>query len=282
MNYRHIYHAGNFADVIKHLVMIQVIKRIMHKETPFFVLDTHAGIGLYDLFSQQAQKTKEADSGIFSLIKADIKNQDLIDYIELIRSFNEGDNIKIYPGSPSIVSKIIRKRDRLLACELHPKDYITLSNNMNIKDKVIKIQNLNGYDALKSKLPPGERRGLVLIDPPFEAKDEFATLTENIKEALKKWPMGTYVIWLPIKKSLPTEKFYEDIKEISAPKTLLIQCWVKDENEPDTLNGCAIIIINTPWKVDEAIKNMIPELEPHICPKNSKGIQMRWLVEPKC
>ncbi len=280
MNYRHIYHAGNFADVIKHLLLIAVIDRLKLKETPFFAMDTHAGIGLYDLTSEQAQKTKEADAGILSLLQADIKNQDIIDYLNIVKSFNTEDKLDVYPGSPAIISHVMRQHDRFTACELHPTDYHTLSNNWRTFPHKINAMNMDGYEALKANLPPKERRGVVLIDPPFEERDEFATLAENLKMAMKKWHNGVYVIWFPIKAHLPIEKFYNDVIAMNVDKTLLVECWITDKKEPETLNGCGLIVMNTPYLLDERIRQMTPELNLHICPNGTPGIEVKWLVKP--
>jgi 23S rRNA (adenine2030-N6)-methyltransferase len=280
MNYRHIYHAGNFADVIKHLLLIQVIERLKTKETPFFVLDTHAGIGMYDLNSEQAQKTKEADLGIQALLKGDIQNQDIIDYLNLVRSFNATDELQHYPGSPVVASTSMRHDDRIIANELHPEDQETLAINLKKLPNRTRTTRLDAYQALRANLPPKERRGVVLIDPPFEEKDEFTTLTKQLSEALKRWHNGTYIIWFPIKSHLPIEQFYRDVKALNVPKTLLIECWIDDKKAKDTLTGCGLIVLNTPFQVDERMKAMAIELSDYICPKNAPGIEIHWLVKP--
>jgi 23S rRNA (adenine2030-N6)-methyltransferase len=278
MNYRHIYHAGNFADVIKHLLLIQVIERLKLKETPFFVLDTHAGIGLYNLSSEQAQKTKEANSGIMALLETELENQDLINYINIIRSFNTDGTLTVYPGSPAITSNLMRSQDRLLANELHPDDYNALvENSKHMQNRIRKI-NMDAYQALQANIPPKERRGLVLIDPPFEEKNEFEVLAKQIENALKRWGTGTYVIWFPLKAHLPIEKFYANIKVLNVPKTLLVECWIDQKNAPG-LSGCGMIVLNTPWLVDERMGQMAGELQKYICPAGAPGIEIRWLVE---
>lgn len=280
MNYRHIYHAGNFADVVKHIILMQVINRFKLKETPFFVLDTHAGTGLYNLSSEQAQKTKEADAGILSLLNSDIKNPQISEYLNLVRSFNKNGNLEVYPGSPAITANMIRAQDRFMACELHPTDYHTLSNNWRKWPNKVKAVLTDGYVALKASIPPKERRGIVLIDPPFEDREEFAKLASQIRKAVKKWNNGTYVIWFPIKKHLPVEKFYEEITAINAPKTLLVECWVADKDADKSLNGAGVIIINTPYQLDEIMEEMSAELVSHICPSGTDGLVVKWLVPP--
>jgi 23S rRNA (adenine2030-N6)-methyltransferase len=276
MNYRHIYHAGNFADVVKHLLLIQVIERLKLKDTPFFVLDTHAGIGIYDLESEQAQKTKEADAGIAALWNAEIKNQDIIDYINLVKGFNPDGNLKYYMGSPMVAASIMRGDDRLLANELHPADQEQLAINLKTLLKRVKTTRIDAYHSLLANLPPKERRGMVLIDPPFEDKNEFETLAKELKQAIKRWSIGTYLIWFPLKTHLPIEQFYKEVKALNVPKTLLIECWIADKNTPENLNGCGMIVLNTPWLVDDRMRDMTPELEKFVCEK----VEMRWLVEP--
>jgi 23S rRNA (adenine2030-N6)-methyltransferase len=280
MNYRHIYHAGNFADVIKHLLLIQVIQRLKTKETPFFALDTHAGVGMYDLTSEQAQKTKEAELGIQALFAGDVQNQDIRDYVELVKKFNEAGQLRYYPGSPVVASLLMRYEDRLIANELHSEDQETLALNLKKLPNRVITTRIDAYQALRANLPPKERRGFVLIDPPFEEKDEFPKLTKHLHDALKRWHNGTFVIWFPIKAHLPIEQFYKDIVALNAPKTLLIECWIEDKKVKEKLTGCGLVVMNTPYQVDERMKAMAIELADYICPDDAPGIEIKWLVKP--
>jgi 23S rRNA (adenine2030-N6)-methyltransferase len=274
MNYRHIYHAGNFADVIKHLVLIQIIERLKLKDTPFFVLDTHAGIGMYDLSSEQAQKTNEASAGIFSLFASNTENQDIINYLNLIRKFNPDGKLQFYPGSPVIASSLMRRDDRIIANELHPEDQETLALTLKTLPNRTKTTRLDAYQSLRANLPPKERRGVVLIDPPFEERNEFEVLAKELKNVLTRWSTGTYCIWFPLKKHLPIEQFYKDITALNIPKTFLVECWVGDKEVEDKLTGCGLILLNAPWLVDERLYAMVPELTKYVC----KSVETKWLV----
>lgn len=279
MNYRHIYHAGNFADVIKHLMLIQTIEHLKQKETPFFVLDTHAGIGIYDLTSEQAQKTHEADAGIQQLMQHPLKHPIIEQYLSIIRSFNPaGTNIHYYPGSPALTSYLLRPQDRFIANELHPEDHLTLRKTASRLPMLFKVLNTDASIALKAHLPPKENRGLVLIDPPFEEKDEFEFLIENLKQALKRWRTGVYMIWFPLKLHLPILEFYKEITALNIPKTWLLETWVKPIYMPESFNGCGIIILNTPWKLDTDFEGYSASLQNALLPKPSPGFKTEWLV----
>lgn len=283
MNYRHLYHAGNFADVIKHLVLIQIIEHLKQKEAPFFVLDTHAGKGLYDLTSVEAQKTLEASEGIQTLLKQPMPQIPplLTRYKEIIQHFNRGSfpSITSYPGSPAMIASLIRPQDRLLANELHPEDYTALNRVMKRFLVPVKTLHLDAYMVLRANVPPKEKRGVVLIDPPFEKPDEFTVLSASLKEALNRWRHGIYMIWFPLKLHLPIAAFYQDIKALSVPKTLLIESWKHPVSTPDQFNGCGIIVLNTPWQLDTTLSQYTPFLHQTLFSPPAPGIRTRWLVE---
>ena len=283
MNYRHIYHAGNFADVIKHLLLIQIIEHLKQKEAAFFVLDTHAGTGMYDLHSTEALKTNEAVSGIGRILAASTPTSHPVirKYINIIQHFNANSDCKTlskYPGSPALIASLIRPQDRLLANELHPEDYASLRQVAAQFLTPIKTLHLDAYTALKANLPPKEQRGLVLIDPPFEDKEEFTSLALHLKQALKRWQHGTYMIWFPLKLHLPIAQFYEEISALSTSKTLLIEGWAHPAYTPNNFNGSGLIILNTPWQLDTVLKEYIPFLNTHLFTANAPGIKLRWLA----
>lgn len=199
MNYRHAYHAGNHTELLKHTALILILRHFLEKEKPFFVLDTHAGIGAYDLNSEKAQKTREAEDGILRFARQSETPSLLVD---CVRAYNGGGEINRYPGSPAIIRAHLRQKDRLVACELHQQDIIALRKNM-AGDRRIQVQHRDGYDAMNALLPPLTRRGLVFIDPPFEKPDEEQTLAAVLIKAHKKWATGTYLAWYPIKTQRP-------------------------------------------------------------------------------
>ncbi|MCD6035927.1 MAG: hypothetical protein K0R63_1668 [Rickettsiales bacterium] len=280
MNYRHIYHAGNFADVLKHVILLQVLEYLKRKDTPFFVLDTHAGIGLYDLSSEEAEKTGEARDGIEALFSLEprLTHPLLKQYLALVKHVGRYLPYPAYPGSPAIIANLLRVQDRFLANELHREDVKALRRATKFFPQPVTILHEDGYQAMRAQLPPKERRGLVLIDPPFEEKDEFETLVAQLKQGLKRWHNGVYMIWYPIKSHLPMDIFYCEIKALNVPKTLRIECWITPQNEPECLNGCGLLLLNTPWQVDTVMEEMRPELEQVFCPKGTPGITVEWLV----
>ncbi|HSW70657.1 MAG TPA: 23S rRNA (adenine(2030)-N(6))-methyltransferase RlmJ, partial [Gammaproteobacteria bacterium] len=215
MNYNHHYHAGNFADVFKHLVLVSLLSSLRNKETPFCVLDTHAGSGEYDLQSEAAKKTQEAEEGILKVLCQ--KNPPLLvkQYLDCLQIKKA--QLRYYPGSPLIIRSFLRPQDRLIATELHPQAYRELKNTLGA-DRQATAHAMDGYQALKAYLPPKERRGCVLIDPPYEDPQEFEQLITALPLALKRWETGIYAIWYPIKDRPPIDSFHRRLKEkISRP-----------------------------------------------------------------
>ena len=199
MNYRHAFHAGNHADVLKHVVLLALLEALERKATPYFVLDTHAGRGRYLLQSEQASKTGEAQTGIFRLFVLHGLPALLQRYLKRIQADNPVGALIAYPGSPLITAQFLRADDRLVACELQPEEAHALTTLFD-HDRRVTVRQSDGYAAIKAMLPPKERRGLVLIDPPYEAQDEeFAVILAALKEGLARWPTGIYAIWYPIK-----------------------------------------------------------------------------------
>src|SRR5581483_4532548 len=201
MNYRHAFHAGNFADVIKHAVLCRLLFYLRQKPAPFRVIDTHAGAGLYDLASRESARGGEWPYGIGRLLKAQLPApvaELLAPYLEVINTLNEPDRLKTYPGSPALARAWLRPQDRLIACEFEPKAARALSNQLR-GDPRIKTLAIDGWMALTAYVPPKERRGLVVVDPPFEDPNEFIRLAEALTTAHRKWPKGIYLLWYPIK-----------------------------------------------------------------------------------
>lgn len=263
MNYRHIYHAGNFADVFKHLILMLVLDYLKQKDKPFFVLDTHAGIGLYDLDAEQAQKTKEAEAGIRRLAGAEGLLPPIQSYLKLIRRFNRGGQIRHYPGSPLIAREMLRSQDRLVVNELHPEDVRSLRKNMG-KDRRIRIENRDGYACLKALVPPPERRGAVLIDPPFEARDEFTQMTQALTQAYRRWATGTYMFWYPIKDPAVINKWHTEISQCAIPRCTALDFYLQDVKDPAVLNGCGLLMVNPPWTLVDDVEAIMPQLTAHL------------------
>lgn len=268
MNYRHCYHAGNFADVIKHVVLIVVLQALQRKETPFCFLDTHAGIGLYKLQSEETQKKQEYENGIGQLFSLDTTHLPpaLQTYLSIIKNYNIDKQLDFYPGSPLIAENIIRPHDQMILCELHPDDVHTLKENFTAA-KNVAIHHNDGYLGMKAFLPPAVKRGLVLIDPPFEVTDEFSQLFNALQRALKHWRLGHFVVWYPIKKNATVEKFYADIRSLQI-EHLIVHFSLNAFIEEGKLSTCGILLINPPWQVKETLETILPVL--------SQKMQASW------
>ena len=222
MNYRHAYHAGNFADVVKHAALSRLVEYLKLKDKAFRVVDTHAGAGLYDLSSEEAQKTGEWLEGIGRLLEAKLSPQAgalLAPYLEAVSAANPKGGVEKYPGSPLIVRHLLRPQDRLSAIELHPKDFQRLKA-LFAGDFQVRAIELDGWLALGAHLPPKEKRGLVLVDPPFEQEGEFDRLVDGLVRAHRRWPGGIYALWYPIKDRAAVARFRAGLKESGIPKIL--------------------------------------------------------------
>ena len=260
MNYRHIYHAGNFADVLKHAVLAHAIRYFQNKEAAFRILDTHAGIGEYDLSSVEAEKTGEWHDGIGRLIEADLPEDVaslLAPYLDCVRAMNPERGIKSYPGSPRLARMLMRRQDRLSLMELHPADFETLHRAFE-GDHQVRATHLDGWHALAGHLPPKERRGIVLVDPPFEAPGEFDRLVDGLSKAYRRFATGTYLLWYPIKSGAPVRQFHDALKDLAIPKILCAELTVK--SEADGLCGSGMIIVNPPYTLARDLDILLPYL----------------------
>jgi 23S rRNA (adenine2030-N6)-methyltransferase len=267
MNYRHIYHAGNFGDVFKHSILTLLIQSLLGKDTPFCYLDTHAGIGIYDLLSVFAQKTKEYESGIACLFKAENYPKYLDKYLAIIKKLNNNSEIHYYPGSPYIVKALLRPNDRMILLELHKEDIITLKKQFH-NDKQVAVHHCDGYQGLKAFLPPKERRGLILIDPPFEEPDEFDQIIAALKVATTRFATGIYAIWYPIKDLKAVNKFKDNLSTLNVKKLLLPELILSNLNTADNIfRGCGMVIINPPWKFDKLLDPVVSWLQKSLLPK---------------
>ena len=263
MNYRHIYHAGNFADVLKHAVLARLIRYAQNKDKAFRVLDTHAGIGLYDLTSEEAQKTGEWRDGIGRLMEADLPPpvaELLAPYLDAVRELNPKGGIKLYPGSPKLARMLFRPQDRLSAMELHPDDYNRL-HRLFEGDFQVRATELDGWLALGAHLPPKEKRGIVLVDPPFEAEGEYSRLVAGLATAYRRFPGGTYCLWYPIKKGAPPKSFHEELQALQIPKMLCAELTVKSDREETGLSGSGLIIVNPPFTLKAELHTLLPVLK---------------------
>ncbi|HZG28076.1 MAG TPA: 23S rRNA (adenine(2030)-N(6))-methyltransferase RlmJ [Ensifer sp.] len=279
MNYRHIYHAGNFADVLKHAVLARLIVYLQQKEKAFRVIDTHAGIGLYDLSSTEAQKTGEWLDGIGRLMAAELPAEVstlLAPYLDAVRALNPEGGVKLYPGSPKLTRMLLREQDRLSAMELHPADYETL-RDLFAGDYHVRVTELDGWLSLGAHMPPKEKRGIVLVDPPFEIDGEYERLVDGLVKAYRRFPGGTYCLWYPLKKGAPIKDFHEALKETEIPKMLCTELSVRSDRETTGLSGSGLIIVNPPYTLHDELKKILPVLKTLLAQDRFASTRNVWL-----
>jgi 23S rRNA (adenine2030-N6)-methyltransferase len=283
VNYRHAYHAGSFTDVVKHAVLALALERLKAKDAAFCVLDTHAGIGRYDLTAPAARKTGEYMTGIGRLLERDPQSLpgELRPYLGAVRALNGGalrqGGLRWYPGSPRLVRSLLRRQDRLMALELHPEDAAALAALFE-RDPQVTVQQMDGYTGLKALLPPKERRGLVLIDPPFEVKDEFERLVQGLRQAHRRWATGHYIIWYPIKDRQPVAAFHDALKATGIARILAVELLLRPAEEPQRLNGCGLVLVNPPWPIEDKLRKLMPVLATILGAEPGGGSRVEWLV----
>lgn len=267
MNYRHVFHAGNFADVVKHAVLALVVRYLAHKDAAFRVIDTHAGVGLFDLTSIQAEKTGEWRGGVGKLWRQALPAAAeplLLPWREALAAVNLEGELRYYPGSPNVARHFMRRQDRLVLTELHPADAAELKVNMG-RDKVTKVIELDGWTALRAYVPPKERRGLVLVDPPFEEPDEFGRMVSALREALQKWPSGTYMLWYPVKDHGQVAAFRRAIATINlaamgVKEAIDVEFSVLTQPRAGFFDATGLLVINPPWTLAGELDVLLPAL----------------------
>lgn len=274
MNYRHAFHAGNFADVHKHVVMLAVLERLQRKATPLFFLDTHAGSGMYELAPTAAAQA-EWRTGIGRLFAANPRSVELQHYLQAIRAFNPNGNLKHYPGSPLLARNALRTGDRASCVEQQPEEARALQRT--VQDRRVVVTCGDGYAALE-RLPPKENRGLVLIDPPYEDEHEFATLQQALIRALGRWRNGVFACWYPLKTGPRAERFLAGLVQAGLRKLLLLELSVRPEDSPVGLNGSGVLIANPPWQLDSELPAALQELHQMLAPDGAGGTRVHWLV----
>ncbi|WP_176083225.1 23S rRNA (adenine(2030)-N(6))-methyltransferase RlmJ [Martelella sp. HB161492] len=279
MNYRHIYHAGNFADVFKHAIFARLISYFQRKEAAFRILDTHAGIGLYDLTSEEAQKTGEWHDGIARLLEAELTpvTADLLaPFLQSVRTLNPEGGINRYPGSPMLARHLMRPQDRLSAIELHPEDAGHLQALFS-GDHQVRVTELDGWLSLGSHLPPKERRGLILVDPPFERDGEFDRMVVGLARAWRRFATGTYCFWYPLKKGAPVKEFHGALEALKIPKILCAEMSVKSDRNTTGLTGTGMIIVNPPFTLKQELHAMLPEMKDILAQDRFAGQRCFWI-----
>ena len=260
LSYRHSYHAGNHADVLKHIVLTLCINALKEKEKPFLYLDTHSGAGRYLLKSEHSEKTGEYLSGINLLWQQPNIPELLNTYLSVIKRYNPFSELKYYPGSPLIAKQLLRQQDKLNLTELHPTDYPLLRQEFS-KNKRAKVLREDGFAQLKSKLPHEFRRGIILIDPSYEIKDDYQIIPKALFEAYKRFATGVYLIWYPVVSRTQTQKMIDSIIQLGIRRISQFELAIKPDNNQKGMTASGILVINPPWKLHEQMQTILPWLK---------------------
>ncbi|WP_189452429.1 23S rRNA (adenine(2030)-N(6))-methyltransferase RlmJ [Cognatilysobacter bugurensis] len=284
MNYRHTFHAGNHADVLKHVALLALCDALTAKPAPLFALDTHAGRGLYALDSNSALRTGEAEGGIGRLLAESPKHLAITRYLAAVRACRQVHGSASYPGSPWLLAHALRPDDRIAACELHPEEAQLLGSTF-AADARVSAHERDGYAAIKALLPPriGDtrfNRGLVIIDPPYEAQlEEFDTAIHALREGLTRWPQGTFALWYPIKMRRALQPFYRRAAALPAKSTFVAELLVHPDDSPLRMNGSGLLLLNAPWRLDETLRGAL-QLLARTLGDPSGSWRLDWLKEP--
>jgi 23S rRNA (adenine2030-N6)-methyltransferase len=279
MNYRHAFHAGNHADVLKHVVLMMLVGHLKKKSAPFFYLDTHAGGGSYDLSLGESQRSGEYKQGIGRLLEIPdaALPPEALDYVRLVReTAGPGRSaITAYPGSPSIVLQMRRPTDRLVFAETHSKEAQSLRARVG-RRKLVSVLETDGYAAIKAQLPPRENRGLVLMDPPYESDDEFDRVLAALETGYERWPTGTYCIWHPLTERAAPLRFRREIERSGIRKVLGCTLGVMPDDTPVGMRGSGLVIVNPPWMLDQRLGELLPDLHRLLVPDGAGGTSVEW------
>src|SRR6266436_5271516 len=280
MNYRHSFHAGNFADVLKHAVLVRILVHLRAKPAAFRVIDTHAGAGLYDLAGPEALRSLEWRDGIGRLISASIGQGAgalLAPYLDAVAALNRGGRLTVYPGSPALVQAFLRGQDRLVACELEPNAAAALARHLH-GDRRSKAVAIDGWIALNAYVPPKERRGLVLIDPPFEEPADFERLGNAVEAAHRKWASGIYLLWYPLKERQGADALARRLRRSDISKILRAEINLPKPRNGDRLSACGLIIVNPPWTLEGELRLLLPEFVTALAQRDGGGHRLDWLA----
>ena len=276
LSYRHGFHAGSFVDVHKHIVLIQLLEHMLQKESAYCYLDTHAGAGLYDLGSRFALKNREFETGIGRLWDVQESPAPIARYLEVVRLFNK-QALRAYPGSPAIARRFMRAQDRMVVAELHNTEAPLLKQYF-ARDRQVAVHHRDGFEALPALVPPREKRGLVLIDPSYELRDEFSTTSNALITACRRWPGGTYMLWYPVQMRLPFQQLKRDVRRSPLRKVLTLELMLGPDRSGSKLTGSGILIVNPPWKLDQALRETQAWLENKLEWGTHPPSRIEWLA----
>jgi 23S rRNA (adenine2030-N6)-methyltransferase len=278
LSYRHAFHAGNHADILKHYTFSLVLDYFNQKDKPYCVIDTHAGAGMYALNAEFSQKNKEFDTGISHLLAVDNQPDSVQEFTKMIKSFNSASQVDLYPGSPKIAEHYLRKNDQLRLFELHPNDYKILVENFSVNSKQTKTVMGDGFRGIKAVLPPTTKRGVTIIDPPYEDKQDYQRVVSSIRESLKRFSTGTYIIWYPLLARPEPEEMVSALR-LQATNWLNVTLSVSSmPKEGFGMFGSGLFIINPPWTLPDTLKESLPYLVALLGRDESASYQLEFEI----
>lgn len=277
LSYRHAFHAGNHADVLKHFIEVQLLRYLAQKDKPFWYIDTHAGAGCYSLDSGYATQNAEYESGIARLWDRDDMPAALADYVALVKSINPDGQMKLYPGSPLVAQELLREGDRMRLFELHPSDSELLQQNFAGYGARVLMQTADGFGALKALLPPPPRRALVLIDPPYEDKQDYQRVVSALKEGLKRFSSGVYAVWYPQLQRSDARQLPEQLKKLPVKSWLNVALSVQGPSEDGFgMYGSGMFVLNPPWNLHAVLQDVMPYLVKHLGQDGEAGFVLEF------
>ncbi|PKH23794.1 23S rRNA (adenine(2030)-N(6))-methyltransferase RlmJ [Enterobacterales bacterium CwR94] len=277
LSYRHSFHAGNHADVLKHTVQSLIITALNEKDKPYLYLDTHAGAGRYLLSGEHAERTGEYLEGIARIWQRDDIPEALEPYLDAVRAMNPNGTLRYYPGSPLIARHLLRAEDKLQLTELHPSDCPLLRQEF-AKDNRATVDRSDGYQQLKAKLPPPQRRGLVLIDPPYEMKTDYQAVVAGIKEGHKRFATGVYALWYPVVLRQQIKRMVHELEETGIRRILQIELAVRPDSDQRGMTASGMIVINPPWKLEQQMTALLPWLHKVLVPAGTGHTKISWIT----
>lgn len=275
MNYRHAFHAGNSADVVKHSLLIALVQALQLKQGALTLIDTHAGCGLYDLDGDQALRTGESTHGVLRTFAN--PSPLLNDFCAAVQAVNAGAETRFYPGSPRFLAQLLRPQDLLILNEKHPEDARSLRSAM--RGTQAAIHERDAYELWLAMLPTRTPRGIVVVDPPYEQTDERARITSTLAAAHRKWGHGVTVIWYPLKDRATHERWKQQLRELGIPKFLTVEHWLYDTDQSSNYNGAGLFIVNPPYAFTQALPPLLEALRTALAPEGHRGeITADWLA----
>lgn len=280
LSYRHSFHAGNHADVLKHVTQVLILEKLKAKAKPFVYVDSHSGAGLYRLDSAEARKTAEYESGIGRLWSQQASFPEIATYLALIKALNADGGLRCYPGSPAIASELLRERDQLVLMELHNREVELLRKNMG-RDSRVSLHHRDGFEGLAAILPQPLRRGLVLIDPSYEIRGDYQQVVDSVVLSWQKWPVGIFAIWYPILSRQRNRSGWllEQLAKIPFANLLVAELAVTDQAEDYGMHGSGVVIINAPWQLDQQLMALLPRLHLSLAQEGQGQTRVEWLIE---